>query len=84
MRYPPEMTKEWGRHQQSDGYGPLRRCTNLVESVGTTPYVNPVTREVQKPLEVCGGELLPQQVADNTELEELKPIDPFRRGQIIV
>lgn len=59
--YTPERDAGWGRTKGSDGYGPVPRCTSLVES----PYA-PRTAQGDAALQVCGGQLVAKTEAEAT------------------
>lgn len=45
--WPDEVSKDWGRHKETNGYGPRPRCVALV----------PVRDRRDGAQQVCGGEL---------------------------
>lgn len=51
--------RDWGRTAQSDGYGPRPKCAAMVPN----EYA-PRTPQGDTPLQVCGGDLVAESVAD--------------------
>ncbi len=68
-----DHANQWGETQESDGYGPHTRCTNLVPAKGAPLALSAVQQPdgsyFEKPLAVCGGQLASESVRDSDVLE---------------
>lgn len=82
-RHPHNIRKDWGRLQETVGYGPRPVCVELVEN----PHAPPAQAEtggvryvVDEPvLQVCMGELFPTTHPAGEPVKTFSPINPFKR-----
>lgn len=66
-QYPADFKRQWGKTQQTQGYGPTMCCVALVPSSG-----NPA--DTEGPREVCQGALGALEVDSAEKVTQLTPI----------
>lgn len=70
--YPAELTATWGKNRASDGMTADPRCPALIPNPAAAPAIDPNTKDLVVPEQVCRGQLSMLSVANDVEVEEIE------------